>query len=285
MKIAVRYQAIFQYEEPAGFSPHIARIFPRRDMTVQVDRSEFRTHASADVQQRQDLFDNLVAACFYPDPLQRLEFHLALDLTIEPRNPFHFLLESHAMNVPFRYQPREAEVLAPYLAPRSSRIDWPAPLRPPAEPRPTVETLVALNRWLHENIAYERREEGDPLPVDVTLGERKGSCRDFSVVLAEVLRTHGVAARLVSGFLWEDEVPEAERRAENALHAWVEGYLPGAGWVGMDPTNGVFCDHHFLPTAIGLAPSDIAPIAGHYYGPKPIASTLETTLSIGEIKP
>jgi transglutaminase-like putative cysteine protease len=285
MKIAVRYQAIFQYEEPAGFSPHIARIFPRRDMTVQVDRSEFRTHASADVQLRQDLFDNLVAACFYPEPLERLEFHLALDLTIEPRNPFHFILESHAMNVPFRYQPREAEVLAPYLAPRSHGIDWPDPLRPPTEARPTVETLVALNLWLHNNITYERREEGDPLPVEETLGNRKGSCRDFAVVLAEALRSHGVAARLVSGFLWEDEVPEAERRAENALHAWVEGYLPGAGWVGMDPTNGVFCDHHFLPTAIGLAPSDIAPITGHYYGQKTIASTLETTLSIGEIKP
>jgi len=283
MKIAVRYQAIFQYAEPAGFSPHIARIFPRRDLTVQVDRSEFRTHASADVQLRQDLFDNLVAACFYPEPLERLEFHLDLDLTLAPRNPFHFLLETHAMEVPFRYQPREAEVLAPFLAPRTADLSWPEALRAPSTPRPTVETLVALNSWLHENITYERREEGDPLPVEQTLREGKGSCRDFSVLLAEVLRAHGVAARLVSGFLWEAGVAEEERRADNALHAWVEGYLPGAGWVGMDPTNGVFCDHHFLPTAIGLAPADIAPITGHYYGKKTIASTLETTLSIGEI--
>lgn len=284
MKIAIRYRANFHYQEPVGFSPHIARIFPRRDMAVQVDRSDFHTHPGADVQQRQDLFDNLVATCFYPEPLRELEFHLAMDLTLTPRNPFHFLLDSHAMEVPFRYSPREAEVLAPYLAARSNPVSWPAALQPLPAPKPTVERLVELNRWLHENIAYERREEGDPLPVEQTLGESKGSCRDFAVLQAEVLRLHGVAARLVSGFLWEDGVPNEERRADNALHAWVEGYLPGAGWVGMDPTNGVFCDHHFLPTAIGLAPSDIAPIAGHYYGEKTIASTLETTLSIGEAK-
>jgi transglutaminase-like putative cysteine protease len=284
MKIEVRYHAIFQYEEPAGFSPHIARLFPRRDMAVQVDLADFHTHTSADVQQRQDLFDNLVATCFFPEPLQRLEFHLALDLTLKPRNPFHFLLDAHAVEVPFHYQPREAEVLAPYLARRSAGVAWPGSLQPSGASRPTVEKLVALNLWLHENIAYERREEGDPLPIEQTLREQKGSCRDFAVVLAEVLRVHGVAARLVSGFLWEDGVEEEERRAENALHAWVEGYLPGAGWVGMDPTNGVFCDHHFLPTAIGLSPGDIAPIAGHYYGKKTIASTLETTLSIGGAK-
>jgi Transglutaminase-like enzymes, putative cysteine proteases len=285
MKIAVRYEAVFQYEEPAGFSPHVVRIFPRRDLKVQVDRADFRTHAGADVQHRQDLFDNLVASCFYPEPLRRLDFHLALDLTIAPRNPFHFLLDTHALEMPFRYRPREAEVLAPYLKPRETGMVWPDALRPASRPRPTVETLVSLNLWLHKNIAYERREEGDPLPPAETLRGGKGSCRDFAVLFAEALRAYGVAARLVSGFLWEDAVPEEDRRAVNALHAWVEGYLPGAGWVGMDPTNGVFCDHHFLPTAIGLTPADIAPITGHYYGQKPIASTLKTTLSIGEISP
>ncbi|HEY5792600.1 MAG TPA: transglutaminase family protein [Chthoniobacterales bacterium] len=187
------------------------------------------------------------------------------------------------MELPFQYPPREAEVVAPCLKRRSPDCIFPDPLRPEGK-RPTVESLVALNSWLHENIAYERREEGDPLPVEETLAKAKGSCRDFSVLMAEVLRFHGVAARLVSGFLWEGAVEERERRAENALHAWVEAYLPGAGWIGMDPTNGVFCDHHFLPTAIGLAPSDIAPITGHYYGNKTIASTLETKLTIGENK-
>lgn len=284
MKITIHYQAVFRYSESASFSPHIARLFPRRDMAVRVDRLEFRTHATADVQHRQDIFDNLVASCFFPEPLDELAFNLLLELELVPRNPFHFLLDSRAMELPFKYNESEAEVLAPCLRHRFADISLPGAICPAAHRRPTVEFLVEINQWLHHNIAYERREEGDPLPPQVTLTEGKGSCRDFAVVLAEVLRRHGVAARLVSGFLWESEAPEEARRAENALHAWVEGYLPGAGWVGMDPTNGVFCDHHFLPTAIGLTPADIAPIAGHYYGEKAIASTLETKLSIEEEK-
>lgn len=280
MKIAIRYHAAFRYAEPVGFSPHTVRLFPRRDMTVRVDRAVLSTHPGADVQHRQDLFDNLVATCFYPDPLDCLEFHLALDLALTPRNPFHFLLANHALEMPFTYRPREAEVLAPYRTPRSSGPPLPEPLRPSPQPRPTVTTLVALNLWLHQHIAYERRENGDPLPVEATFARRKGSCRDFAVALAEVLRAHGIAARLVSGFLWEPGVPLEDRRAGNALHAWVEGYLPGAGWVGMDPTNGVFCDHHFLPTAIGLAPEDIAPITGTYFGKA--AGTLTATLTIEE---
>lgn len=284
MKIIVRYQAVFQYAESASFSPHVIRLFPRRDVGVQVNRLEFSTHAGADVQHRQDIFDNLVANCFFPEPLSELPFTLSLDLDIVPRNPFHFLLESRAVQLPFKYTEHEAEVLAPGLRHRFENLPLPDEIRPSAEDRPTVETLVAINQWLHKNIAYERREEGDPLPPDVTLAERKGSCRDFAVVLAEVLRRHGVAARLVSGFLWEGKVDEESRRAENALHAWVEGYLPGAGWVGMDPTNGNFCDHLYLPTAIGLTPADIAPIAGTYYGNKTITSTLETKLTIEEEK-
>src|SRR5690606_33124235 len=108
------------------------------------------------------------------------------------------------------------------------------------------------------------------------------SCRDFAVLFAEVLRRNGVAARLASGFLWEDKDPGSPRRAENALHAWVEAYLPGAGWLGFDPTNGVLCDHHFLVTAVGLLPADVSPISGHYYGNQTIASRLETSLTITE---
>lgn len=283
MNLAVRYRAVFQYEEPAGLSLHTARLFPRRDMAVQVTRAVFATDTSADVQHRQDLFDNLVATCFYPEPIQDLEFRLDLDLVVRPRNPFHFLLESHAMELPLASLGRAENILSPYLETSGPADRLPAELRPPTSGRPTVEHLVGLNQWLHQNIAYERREEGDPLPVEETLRERRGSCRDFAVLFAEVLRHHGVPARLASGFLWEDAVEEADRRAENALHAWVEGYLPGAGWIGMDPTNGVFSDHHFLPTAIGLRPADIAPISGHYFGKKAIASTLTTTLTIEEI--
>ena len=284
MKVNIRYQAIFQYEEEASFSPHVVRLFPRHEMSVQTDRAAFATDSRADVPYRKDLFDNLVATCFYPEKLDRLEFQLSLDLTLTPRNPFHFLLESRALELPFRYLPQEAEVLDAYLQRGPDMLSLPEALLPSIQARPTVESLVAMNSWLHENIAYERREEGDPFTPAETLKRGSGSCRDFTILMAEVLRAHGIAARLASGFLWEDEVPESERRAGNALHAWVEAYLPGGGWIGLDPTNGVLCDHHALATAVGLTPADIAPVQGHYYGKKTIASSLETTLTIEEVQ-
>jgi len=103
-------------------------------------------------------------------------------------------------------------------------------------------------------------------------------------LMVEALRQNGVAARLVSGYLWED--PSLVRRvADDALHAWVEAYLPGAGWVALDPTNGVFCDHHAIPTAAGLTPDDIAPVSGTYYGERQIPSQLATRLKISGHSP
>lgn len=283
MKLAVHFSAHYGYEERASFSPHIARILPRRDLFVKPSNVDFRTDTTADVQYRLDLFDNLIAYCFFPEMLTDLDFQLRLELEIQPKNPFHFLLEARASNIPIQYSDDESLVLSPYLA---SALD-PAILPPPLKPeksRPTIEALMTMAMWLHENMTYERRDEGAAYATTQTLEGGRGSCRDFSVAFADVLRVNGVAARLVSGYLWENDDPDSPRRAENAMHAWTEAFLPGAGWVGIDPTNGVFCDHHFIPTAVGITPEQISPISGNYYGEKVIKSTMESSLSISEIK-
>lgn len=283
MKLAIHYSAVYQYEARASFSPHLARIFPRQDWGVRVDAMEFRTNEGADVQYRQDLFGSTVARCFYPEEADRLEYQLELGLTVEPRNAFHFLLDAHAVEMPFDYLPQEAAALGPYLTARPV-ASLPEALRRPGKAGPTVERLVAMNTWLFENITYERRDEGDPLPPEETLRKSRGSCRDYAALLAEALRLQGIAARLASGFMWAEDAPDGPDRARNALHAWVEAYLPGAGWVGLDPTNGQLCDHHFLTTAVGLTAADIAPVSGHYYGGKTFGHTLETNLSVREVK-
>jgi transglutaminase-like putative cysteine protease len=280
VRISVSYSARFQYAQKASFSPHRVRLFPRHDLFISIERIAFSTDASANVQYRHDLFDNLTANCVYPESLDVLDFKLEFDASLQPWDPFHFLLDSHAVRLPFDYRPDESAVLAPFRRRRFKTGALPAALAP-GSPRPTVEALVAINNWLHENISYERREEGDAFPPKVTLKKQAGSCRDFAVLLAEVLRAHGLAVRLASGYLWEDESGTGgPEHAENAFHAWVETYLPGAGWVGFDPTNGILCDHHFLATAVGLDAADIAPIVGHYYGKETISSTLKTDLTI-----
>jgi len=277
MKIQIRYRADYHYETEVGFSPHLFRLFPRVDRYVNVTAVKFETNAGADVQYRRDLFDNEIARCFYPERGMDLKSSLVIDLELSERNPFHFLLESHALDFPFQYKPHEREVLLPFLNPQTQESPGALPFWQP-KPGATVDALVGLNEAIHKNIIYERRDEGAAREASETVALGAGSCRDFSVLLAEVLRKNGVAARLASGYLCE--FGAKEKRAEGALHAWVEAYLPGAGWMGIDPTNGTLTNHYHITTAVGLTPVDITPVLGSYYNKTRVESKMDAALEL-----
>jgi transglutaminase-like putative cysteine protease len=281
MKLHIKKQTTYSYAGKVSFSPHLIRIFPRVDLFLKVENIHFETDSTADIQYRRDLYDNLVAHCFYPNAADKLTFNTELDLTVQERNPFHFLLDSHALHIPCQYKDAEISALQPYLKPEEN-TSLPSPLAPSA-PRPTVETLVNINSWIFENITYERRHDDQHLAASQILKSGSGSCRDFSALLTEALRQNGVATRLASGFVWEGDKADADKRASSAMHAWVEAYLPGAGWIGLDPTNGVLCDHHFVTTAVGCRHTDIAPVSGSYYSSAPVASELTTKLSVEKV--
>lgn len=277
MHLVVRYRADYEYASPASLSTHVLRIFPRPCPNTVVLRQAFSTSEGASVQFRRDLFDNVVATAFFPDLLTTLPVRLELDLDVRERNPFDFLLEPRGLRMPCEYTDAERRVLAPFLA-VARAVELPEPLAPGG--RPMVEGIVSMNRWIADAIVYERRDDGDPLPPQETLHRRRGACRDVAVLLAESLRYNGVAARLVSGFLFEGDAENGRQRAAGAMHAWVEAYLPGAGWVGLDPTHGVLCDHCFVPTAVGLRPVDIAPVSGDYFSDVPVVSMLTTGVEV-----
>jgi transglutaminase-like putative cysteine protease len=281
MKLRIHKNTTYSYESPVSFSPHLVRTFPRTDLSVRVDHFHFATNPDADISRRQDLFDNLVAHCFYHAPSETLVFTTTMELDLQEKNPFHFLLDTHALKIPVNYRDHELAILAPYLG-DTAGSELPAPLAP-APPRPTVETLVTLNTWIHENIAYHPRPDGDPHHPSETLRLASGSCRDFAALLVEALRRNGVASRLASGFVWEGDKDPASHRATSAMHAWVEAYIPGPGWIGLDPTNGVLTDHHFITTAVGRLHREIAPITGAYYSDSPVAGHLETSVAVEKI--
>jgi transglutaminase-like putative cysteine protease len=277
MKLTVDYSAAYRYEGKVSLSPHVVRLFPRDALQARVVSLDFATNANGSVHWRHDLFDNVVAQCFYPREDDRLVYTLRAVIAVEERNPFGFLLDSRALQWPAGYTPREREVLAAFMV--AGKTDFPPALRPMSGSE-TVNALVTMNQWIHAHIDYERREEGEPHAPEETLRLRRGACRDTAALLAAALRAQGFAARLVSGFLWESATDPAERKADGALHAWTEVFLPGAGWVGMDPSNGVFVDHHYLATAVGVSASAIAPVSGLYFGERPVPHELETKLTI-----
>ena len=280
MKLGLRYQTTYRYEEPVGFSPHHVRLFPRSDRFSRVRRLDFTMLPKGTVRYSRDVFENTVASCFFPERAKELEFRLALNLDLDEKDPFHFILENGAVELPFEYDPAIAPLLEPYRARRTKdRLvvpGWDAPTI--RKRRPTVGTLVELNKRLHECIGYERREEGAALSPAETLRRGRGACRDVTVLLAEILRQMGLAARLTSGYLRESD--SETRRAEGSLHAWTEVFLPGAGWIGLDATNGVFCNHNFIGAAVGLTPADITPISGIYFHKKQIPAQMTSKLQL-----
>ncbi len=277
MNLSIDYHAVYAYEEAVSLSPHVVRLFPRDVLQVRVESFAFATNDGAQVHWRRDLYDNPAACCFYPREEAALTFSFQARITTVEQNPFGFLLESRSRQWPARYDARELALLAAYFD--GATGDWPAALQPTAG-ADTIESLVAMNSWIYDNIAYERREEGEAFPPAETLRRARGACRDTAVLLAAVLRSQGLAARLASGYLWESASDPAERKADSALHAWTEVYLPGAGWVGCDPSNGVLVDHHYLTAAVGLVPEDVAPVAGLYFGDRTVPHRLDTTLRI-----
>jgi len=280
VNVGIRYETIYRYDRAVRFSPHDVRLFPRTDRFLQITRLEFQTKPGTTVRFGRDVFDNVVASCFFDEPSEMLELRLALDVEATKKNPFDFVLSRRAVQMPFNYEEDIASIICAYCKRQTgesvSLPDW----RPPSQesPRETVATLVELTKTLHRTISYERREEGAAQSPAETLRRQRGACRDTAVLLAELLRDLGLAARVVSGYLRETD--QEVRRAEGSLHAWTEVFLPGAGWVGLDPTNGIFCNDNFIPAAVGLRPADITPISGSFYHRDRIPAEMKSRLEL-----
>jgi transglutaminase-like putative cysteine protease len=261
----ILYETSYEYDRAVRFSPHHLRVIPRGDVFTQLLNVNFETQPVARTRFSRDAFDNIVASFSFDDAAEKLELEMSADVEVRKKNPFDFILDPVAVEMPFVYQREFSSFLRAFERRRSQgRIilpGWAAP--DPQSPRGTVQTLVELTRAIHKAIRYERREEGPARSPAETLRRKRGACRDVAVLLAEILRTLGLAARIVSGYLREAD--DTIRRAERSLHAWTEVFLPGAGWVGVDPTNGIFCDHNFIATAVGVRPAQVTPISGNFY--------------------
>ncbi len=291
MRISVDHLTEYQYEHPVGFGEHSLYLRPRESQTVHVQSFSLQCRPEGRVRWMRDCFNNVVAVVsFGLVESSVLSFHCKMSFDVAEENPFDFILESRASQFPFSYDEREKSALSPYLEAEESErwrvLDWVrGVLGESTQSRETIAFLTDLNLAIHRHIAYERRDDEGVQTANETLARERGSCRDLAELFVATSRQLGMAARFVSGYLYEPTPPEGEHafnRAAGSMHAWAEVYLPGAGWLGFDPTNGLLTDHHFLPAAVASRPQWVSPIQGRYFHSGHVGSQMHVELRITE---
>lgn len=289
MFLRIAHHTRYDYSRPVSFAPHAIYLRPRESPRQRLHEFKLDLAPAARRVATSDAEGNTLEWAYFDAATQApiLEFRSEFLVETLDTNPFDFFLTPSALTFPFAYDDPERYVLAPCLAPprgsdESQLRGWLAAhlAAPPAD---TVPFLTALNTAVRSALVYTRRDEpGIQTPAE-TLDRGSGSCRDYAVFFIALSRTLGLAARFVSGYLHEPPPPGLANPAPPAMHAWAEVYLPGAGWRGLDPTRGIFCDDSFVPVAHAALPESVNPIQGNFYGAGPVASNLHTTLTIQKL--
>jgi transglutaminase-like putative cysteine protease len=281
----LRHLSRYTYTRPVWLSPHQLRLRPAAHCPAPVEAYSLRvTPPDHFLHWQQDPFGNFVARVVFAGPVPELTIAVEMVATIDNSNPFGFLLDEYAREFPFAYEPQLKKDLSPYLKPGEGGPllgQWLGGVD--RSRQDTTGFLVGLNGRVHREIAYTVRLEEGVQTGEETLGLALGSCRDSAWLLVDILRGLGLAARFVSGY-WvqldaEENTPEGPVVKDLlALHAWAEVYLPGAGWLGLDPTSGLVAGADHLPLACTSTPATAAPITGSSE-PTPTDFTFNTSIT------
>ncbi|MEI6543769.1 MAG: transglutaminase family protein [Methylococcales bacterium] len=271
IRVAIRHKTIYNFDRPVSLSPHVFRLRPavhcRTPIKAYALRIEPKNHF---INWQQDPFGNILGRVVFPDKCQKLsvEVEVIADMTVI--NPFDFFVEDYAEKYPFKYDEMTQKELQPYL-----EVTENGPLLKQwvkefdKTERSINDFLVDINRAIFLAISYNIRMEVGIQSSEETLKIRSGSCRDSAWLLVQALRHLGLAARFVSGYLVQltSDVkaldgPSGPEQDFTDLHAWTEVYVPGAGWIGLDPTSGLLTGEGHIPLACTPDPASAAPVTG-----------------------
>ncbi len=271
IRVALHHKTTYHYDRQVNLGPQIIRLRPAVHSRTPVESYSLNVEPDDHfLNWQQDPFGNYLARCVFSDPVKYLSIEIDLIANLAAINPFDFFLEPEAEKYPFNYPAEVMDDLKPYFALGPTGAEFHKLLGSiDRTPRKTIDFLVDLNQRLEKEIDYLVRMEPGVQTPEQTLQLRSGSCRDTAWLMAQALRQLGFATRFVSGYLIQlvaDQKPldgpEGPLADFTDLHAWTEVYLPGAGWVGLDPTSGLLAGEGHIPLACTPHPVSAAPITG-----------------------
>lgn len=271
MLLTIKHTTIYRYGEPVTLLPHRLMLIPRSSHNLNLRSTRVGTSPPAEIEWSQDVFGNLIATATFSEAAN--ELIVSGDMVVDQRAaewPI-FKIAPHAHSYPFGYSTAERSTLGELLVPEYEDVageleKWARSIVA-GQRTDTLSLLQDLGNAVRGSCVYVKRDdEGTQRPLD-TLRAASGSCRDLATLFIEAARHLGIGARAVSGYLY-DPVPAvmADSRQQGTTHAWAEVYLPCAGWIAFDPTNGRMGEAHLVPVATARNITQIKPVEGSFVG-------------------
>ena len=272
IRVAINHKTTYSYDRLVSLSPHVFRLRPAVHSRTPIEAYTFKISPKNHfINWQQDPFGNYQARVVFPEQTKELSVEVEVIADMVVINPFDFFVEEYAEKFPFTYSHTLQKELIPYFEITEEGdllMDWLENLE--VKPEMSInDFLVFINRKVYLDISYSIRMEAGVQTAEETLEKKLGSCRDSAWLLVQILRHLGLAARFVSGYLVQLTAdvksldgPSGPEQDFTDLHAWTEVYIPGAGWIGLDPTSGLFAGEGHIPLACTPHYASAAPVVG-----------------------
>jgi transglutaminase-like putative cysteine protease len=283
--LTVHHSTVYRYRDPVALGEHRMMFRPRESYDLRLIQTNLViTPEPAQLRWLHDPFDNSVAVATFQGTTSELRFESEVTLEHFETSLPEYSIEAYARTYPFRYSDEDFPNLERALAhhyPSASVSQWALQFLDPSETSGTMKILSDMTCGVRQQIQYTRRVEKGVQTPEETLRSHQGSCRDFAVLMMEAARSLGIAARFVSGYIF---APDASGLASGgATHAWMQAYLPGAGWIDFCPTNSIIGNRNLIRVGVAWAPEHVLPLWGTYEGPPGACLGMEVTVTVTEV--